>query len=117
MTRSRYYFDNGASNWKLTQNVATNSPTWPYVIAGYNVNCPTAPTAHCDAVDITVDHLWYRDTASEPAYCKASVQCAHVDAASIISIPPTAPLSAKALAIMAASGANPDDDMPWETPQ
>ena len=58
---STYYFDNGASGWHLTQNVATNSPTsFAFFLTG--ANDPNATCVDGDAHDIKVDHLWYQNT-------------------------------------------------------
>lgn len=93
--------DNGASHWHVTQNVATNSTKqWAYFMT------PGTGVPSNAAHNNTVDHLWYQNDAKPNNGCE-KYGCI-VDEATVFNIPVGEPLPAPALAIMAASGANPD---------
>lgn len=108
-----YYLDQGASHWIISQNVATSSPkTLPYIIAGYNINCPCrkppGQMCTCDARSNSVDHLWFQHTVAVTTHCSGPgvPECGmDVDEASLFSWPAGQALPPAAQAIMAAAGA------------
>ena len=108
-----YYLDQGASHWRITHNVATNSPkTLPYIIAGYNINCPCRKPAGqmctCDAHNNAVDHLWFQHTVAVSTHCSGPgvPECGmDVDEGSLFSWPAGQALPPAAQAIMASAGA------------
>lgn len=90
-----YYLDNGASNWVVTNNVASNSSTaWGYFITGAN-NKP-AGNDH-------VDHFWYQDVMTPWNNC-TQYNCT-VDESTVYKV--TGPWPAAAQAIMDRAGATP----------
>lgn len=97
----RYYLDNGASHWHVTQNVATDSANqWAYFMTGGPHNSHPKLAAHNN----TIDHLWYKGLGVNNACSKYGCVA---DTATIFKLPPGEPLPAAALAIMAAAGADP----------
>jgi hypothetical protein len=97
-----FYFDNGASNWQLTNNVATDSPgAFAYFTAGSDD--PATPCVGPDAHNIAVNNLWYQGTGSGVSRC--AVCGCKVDIATTHNVPGATPLPAQAEAIVAAAGA------------
>ena len=97
-----FYFDNGASNWQLTNNVATSSRgAFAFFTAGSDD--PAAPCRGPDAHNIIVSNLWFQAISSGVSRC-AVCDC-KVDAATLHSVPAATPLPAQAKAIVAAAGA------------
>ena len=97
-----FYFDNGASNWQLTNNVATSSRgAFAFFTAGSDD--PAAPCRGPDAHNIMVSNLWFQAISSGVSRC--AVCGCKVDAATMHSVPAATPLPAQAKAIVAAAGA------------
>jgi len=92
------YLDNGASQWRVTENVVGNSSNaWAFFMQG----CCNLP-AH----DSEVDHVWWQLPMLPPQNNCAAQNCT-VDEATIVQLPAGAPLPAAAQAIVDASGPRP----------
>ena len=97
-----FYFDNGASNWQLTNNVVTNSPgAFAYFATGNDD--PAAPCVGPNAHNIMVSNIWWQRTDSGVSRC-AACGC-KVYNSTTHSVPAATPLPAQAEAIVAAAGA------------
>eukprot|EP01050_Picozoa_sp_SAG11_P020545 SAG11_NODE_3482_length_2419_cov_1.555172_2_plen_166_part_00 len=97
-----FYFDNGASNWLLTNNVATNSPgVFAYFATGNDD--PAAPCVGPNAHKIMVSNLWFQRTSDGVSRC--AVCGCKVDNSTTRRVPAATPLPAQAKAIVATSGA------------
>ena len=95
------YLDNGASHWRVTQNVGTNSPNTTAVFMTGGTGDP-ANSAHNN----TVDHLWYQNDEKPTNGCP-QYGCV-IDEATVFQIPNGQLLPQPAQAIMAAAGARAD---------
>ena len=92
------YLDNGASNWRVTENVVGNSPAaWAFFMQG----CCNLP-----AYDSEVDHVWWQLPMLAPQNNCAAHNCT-VDDATIFELAAGAPLPPEAQAIVDASGPRP----------
>ena len=78
-----FYFDNGASNWQLTNNVATSSRgAFAFFTAGSDD--PAAPYTGPDAHNIMVSNLWFQAISSGVSRC--AVCGCKVDASTLHSV-------------------------------
>jgi uncharacterized protein (DUF2249 family) len=90
------YLDNGASNWRVSNNVISNSPlAWSFFMQG----CCNLP-----AYNSSVDHVWWEQPMLPPQNNCAEHGCT-VDEATIYELAAGAPWPADAQAIVDAAGA------------